>query len=201
MTQTMGLSVEEQTIFDIIHNLGCISRTQAIYILKKYINCSPKQADVILKSLRNRNYIFFVQEDKYIICGGGNPNFRDKLNKGVIAGIYICLDLIDSLEGISFAIHPNSGSDLVFIADNKCYQTMYITLDSVAKIKIMEQKYKQEAQAHNKVNDMTIFIFESTVDVDEALEQVGELNLQMPHEMVFLKSLDLANAPGYDCYK
>lgn len=197
----MGLSIEEKTIFDIIHNLGCISRTQAIYILKEYMNCSPKQADVILKSLRNRNYIFYVQDNNYIICGGGNSNFKDKLNKGVIAGVYICLDLIDSLEGISFAIHPNSGADLVFIADNKCYQTMYVTLNSVAKIKIMEQKYKQEALAHNKVNDMTIFIFEAAEDADEVLEKIGELNLQMPHEIVLLKSLDLAKTPEYDCYK
>ena len=117
--------------------------------------------------------------------------------------MYVALDIINNGEDINWIRKNQGGSDISFISDNWVHQVIVLSYKDLFKIKILQQDYDKISN-NNKKSEYrchTYFLFPATEDEDTILDQLEEMNITMPHSIVFFKNDDMTKKPAYNIYK
>lgn len=205
---TNTLSEEESIFFGIVRNVKCMTTCQAEIILKKFLLCSPMQANRIISNLTDHKYMELVNDRKYLVAGTRKTKFQEKLNLKTIRALYICLDLMDKLDNLKYTHVPSDNANLVFLANNTFYKVMDISKNDIFKVAAMQQSYLDSLKSQKKetgnqaiIPYTTIFTIPKCENVDEIFTAFDSIHLSLPYLITYFTSDDMTIKPPYELFQ
>lgn len=209
------LSEIEIKFMNIMNHIECMSVREAYIILVKYFNCTEGQVYKILKHLKQKFYLRFTQDEKYIVVGNKEKDGNEgKLSKKTIVAFYATmLQMINDDEDIDayqFIYKPGDNGTLAFVSGGQLYRIYVVTSKDIYRLRIVEDTYKTKYRRLNndrkaegmKFDEISVFIVMEPQKEEDVLNKIEELNLEIPHRIMIPTSLDCSgdiNFNQYDC--
>lgn len=207
----------QKQIRNILMQTECMSTWQAVHILTHYFNQDKSGAMHLLKDL-SIHHVITKPEDKDYICSGGFYA-QAKPNREVIEDIGIMLKLFDlylkdrpscldeTIENLKFIKRPCDEFELTYILNNYSIQMIHLSEDTLFKATTVERSMLDTI---NRVTinhkrelpfiPVTQFIFGCKENSDRIISKFEEINLQIPHQLIFLKHNIINMPPEFESF-
>ena len=201
-----NLSEAEVFFNTTIRKFECMTVSQAMSIMKKYMNCSFSQTNIILSQLAARENLM-IKEDKYIIAGGKRDGAKIRINRGLVHCLYYAIDQIETTDEFEMMYQPLNGATLAYVSGNRMYQLLYLTSDTLMKAAILQNQYNDSIKKLNKhaskedFTYTTCFVFGPKESEENVLTKLDSLDISMPHKIIFVKTKNLTDKPQYHIYQ
>lgn len=196
----MTLSPEQIFMKDLVTQLGCITYSQAEYMLMEYFDCSPNQAERVIQSLVKKGTIAYQGNREYILLGSKLVHSIAPISRNIVEALYVALDCIrDNNDGIEAIVNIKKTKDndgIIFLSGDTVYRTAHASDQQLSKINFAEQIYQE-----TKSETINLFIFSAGTNEEYIKEQLGKSRFTMPNGFVFMKTDNLFSHPEYTIYQ
>ena len=195
-----NLSYQQETFFNIMSSIGCMSYVQAKSVLVDYLRCSENGADYILHDGSKQHFIEIIGENAYVTNGSRLYKNAAEVNTNTVRAMYYYLDNIkvqiselkkekdtvqkgalkDRIDTEMQSVYSSCGTDsaLNYVLDGRLYESVPASVSAPYKVNLAVKRYYDAEKRLNKKNILdlgsyvTVFLFPETEDTEEVLEMM-----------------------------
>lgn len=207
-TCSFNLSPKEESFFNVMNRVSCMTMKQATLFLRKYLSCSESQATWIIQNLSNHQAITISKDKTYITVGSISKAAHALINLKTIRAMHVCIDLVDSLNDMLFTHIPSDNTDLVFLAGQQMYKVIEFRLNENYKITAMQQAYldfmgqtQRQSNGKSSFSYITLFTVPSSEDKDKVLEYFESVNINFPAAIAYFNTDKADEKADYELFK
>jgi hypothetical protein len=210
------LTNEQEMFLNILSNVGCMSKEQAIHIMKDYLGMRTNSVNAAITNLSLRRLIKVSHDGDFITPGGFSV--KESLKRNTVEDIGIMCHVYDKViksgnsedvkNNICFVFRPHSEFEFSFISEGEIYQMIHIPKDQIFKMSVIQKKLEDQKKElkgaeNNGINVIptTLFIFSVEADEENILEAVESLELEIPHCLIFMKSKEFNHSIEFSMYE
>lgn len=207
----------QKQIRNIIMQTECMSTWQAMHILTHYFDQDKNSALHLLNDLSIHCVITKPEEKDYICAGGFYAQAKPK--RETIEDVGIMLKLMDlflkknpnrfeeTVDNLKFIKRPCDEFELVYILNNYSIQMIHLTEEKLFMAIMIERTMTDMINrvTINKKRELpfipvTQFVFGCKENMDRILSKFEEINLQIPHQIIFQKHDSINLPPEFETY-
>lgn len=205
-------SRQQNFCLELINATECMSVVEMEYILYNMFNCTIGQAELVIHSLVYDRRVHVDKDFQWMAVGAkGTANARP-LNRDTVKSIAVALEIIEKNDDYRYLYKPNTGSDLMFVANQNIYEVLNVdpqskkSLERIAYFnKIQSDKLqtiakKKDAETAYLAAVHYLITFPARTNVNSACKRLKELDLVMPYSVVILQEENIFNRVNIEIY-
>lgn len=209
------LSEQEKVFLDVLTSTECMSLYEAHLILYRYMNSSEGKRIAMFNHLKRGFYLDITSDGKYMVAGSRQKGTGEgKLKKGTIAALYVALEILNKdneteIDALQCIYKPSGLGTLTFISNNQIYTIYALAHKDIYKIKLIADQYRQKEHRLNtdiyvpnsNFKEYSIFLFLEPEKTEDILQNITEMELDIPHKIAITRSQDVSEKVLFDIYE
>lgn len=206
-TCLFNLSPKEETFFNVINKVNCMTTKQATLFLNKYLSCPESQATWIIQNLANHQAITVSKDGNYITAGSISKTAHALVNLKTIRAMHVCIDLVDSLSDMLFTHIPSDNTDLVFLAGQQMYKVIELRMNELYKVTAMQQAYmdfvgtnQRQSNGKSTFSYVTLFTIPSSEDKTKILNYFESTDINFPATIAYFNVDNADEKADYELF-
>lgn len=204
---SFNLSPKEESFFNVMNKVNCMTMKQAILFLRKYLSCSESQSAWIIQNLSNHQAITISKDKSFVTVGSISNSAHALVNTKTIRAMHVCIDLVDTLNDMLFTHIPSDNTDLVFLAGQQMYKVVELRMNELYKVAAMQQAYvdfvgynQRQSNGKSTFSYITLFTIPSSENKENVLKYFESANINFPAAIAYFNSDRAGEKADYELF-